>query len=156
MFFWNSLAFSMIQWMLAIWSLVLPFLNPAWISGSSWFTYCWGLAWSAGVHPKHHFVGEQNFPPWNVSLACGLFWAEKNQDSKELGRNLEIPPNCLKEFRWRGFPRIELSPEISAKIWARWGWRNSTGLRDQSLLCDSLSLCDRDPLSLRNPANMCL
>ena len=30
--------FSMIQRMLAIWSLVpLPFLNPAWISGSSWF-----------------------------------------------------------------------------------------------------------------------
>ena len=29
-FFWNSLAFSMIQQMLAIWSLVpLPFLNPA-------------------------------------------------------------------------------------------------------------------------------
>ena len=28
MFFWNSLAFSMIQWMLAIWSLVpLPFLK---------------------------------------------------------------------------------------------------------------------------------
>ena len=35
MFFWNSLAFSMIQWMLAIWSLVpLPFLNPPWTSGS--------------------------------------------------------------------------------------------------------------------------
>ena len=33
-FFWNSLAFSMIQQMLAIWSLVpLPFLKPAWISG---------------------------------------------------------------------------------------------------------------------------
>ena len=46
MFFWNSLAFSMIQWMLAIWSLVpLPFLNPAWTSGSSRFTYCWSLAW---------------------------------------------------------------------------------------------------------------
>ena len=42
---WYSLAYS-IQWMLAIWSLVpLPFLNPAWISGSSWFTYCWSLAW---------------------------------------------------------------------------------------------------------------
>ena len=28
-FFWYSLAFSMIQWMLAIWSLVLlPFINP--------------------------------------------------------------------------------------------------------------------------------
>ena len=23
----------------------LPFLNPAWISGSSQFTYCWSLAW---------------------------------------------------------------------------------------------------------------
>ena len=32
--------------MLAIWSLVLlPFLKPAWTSGSSWCTYCWSLAW---------------------------------------------------------------------------------------------------------------
>ena len=45
MFFWNSLAFPMIQRMLAIWSLVpLPFLKPAWTSGSSRFTY-WSLAW---------------------------------------------------------------------------------------------------------------
>ena len=45
MLFWNSLAFSMIQQMLAIWSLVpLPFLKPAWTSGSSRFTYCWSLA----------------------------------------------------------------------------------------------------------------
>ena len=28
------------------WSLVpLPFLKPAWTSGSPWFTYCWSLAW---------------------------------------------------------------------------------------------------------------
>ena len=46
MFFWNSLAFSMIQWMLTIWSLVpLPFLKPASTSGSSRFTYCWSPAW---------------------------------------------------------------------------------------------------------------
>ena len=46
MFFWNSLAFSMIQQMLAIWSLVpLPFIKPAWTSGSSLFTYSWSLAW---------------------------------------------------------------------------------------------------------------
>ena len=45
MFFWNSVAFPMIQGMLAIWSLVpLPFQNPACTSGSSWFTYCWSLA----------------------------------------------------------------------------------------------------------------
>ena len=36
----------MIQWMLAIWCLVpLPFLNPAYTSRSSQFTYCWSLAW---------------------------------------------------------------------------------------------------------------
>ena len=47
MFFWNSLAFSMIQQMLSIWSLVpLPFLNSAWTSGISLFTYCWSLAWT--------------------------------------------------------------------------------------------------------------
>ena len=34
----------MIQWMLAIWSLIpLPFLNPAWTSGNSQFMYCWSL-----------------------------------------------------------------------------------------------------------------
>ena len=38
--------FSVPQQMLAIWSLVpLPFLNSPWTFGSSWFTYCWNLAW---------------------------------------------------------------------------------------------------------------
>ena len=39
-FLWSS------GWMLALWSLVpLLFLNPACTSGSSWFSYCWSLAW---------------------------------------------------------------------------------------------------------------
>ena len=51
MFFWNSLAFSMIQWMLAIWSLVpLPFLKPTWTSGISQFTYCWSLFTNNGCN----------------------------------------------------------------------------------------------------------
>ena len=46
MLFWDSLAFSMIHRMVAIRSLVpLPFLNLAWTSGSSQFTYSWSLAW---------------------------------------------------------------------------------------------------------------
>jgi len=46
MVFWNSLAFSTIQWMLAVWSLVLlPFLNPVCTSGSFQFVYYWILAW---------------------------------------------------------------------------------------------------------------
>ena len=44
--FWNSVAFSRIQWMLAIRSLVpLPFLSPACTSGSFQFRSCWSLAW---------------------------------------------------------------------------------------------------------------
>ena len=44
--FFLEFPFSMIQQMLAIWSLVsLPFLNAPWTSGSSRFTYCWSLAW---------------------------------------------------------------------------------------------------------------
>ena len=44
--FWNSLAFSMIQQMLAIWAVVpLPFLNSVCTSGGSQFMYCWCLTW---------------------------------------------------------------------------------------------------------------
>ena len=46
MYFWNSLAFSTFQRMLAIRPLVpLPFLNPACTSRSSQFMYCWSLTW---------------------------------------------------------------------------------------------------------------
>ena len=44
--FLKFLCFPMIQWMLAIWSLIpLPFLNPAWACGCSQFMHCWSLAW---------------------------------------------------------------------------------------------------------------
>ena len=37
--------------MLAIWSLVpLPFLEPAWTSGTSWFMYCQRLSWESRLH----------------------------------------------------------------------------------------------------------
>ena len=67
MFFWNSLAFSKIQRMLAIWSLVpLPFLKPAWTSGSSWFTYCFK-------------PGLENFEYYFASMwdecNCAVVWA---------------------------------------------------------------------------------
>ena len=57
----------MIQWMLAIWYLVpLPFLKPAWISGSLRFTYCWK-------------PGLENFEHYFTSLwdecNCVVVWA---------------------------------------------------------------------------------
>ena len=45
-FFLEFSCFLLIQPTLAIWYLTpLHFLNPAWTSGSSWFMYCWSLAW---------------------------------------------------------------------------------------------------------------
>ena len=75
--FLDSLAFSMIQQMSAIWSLVpLPFLNPACTSGSSWFTYCWSLAWRIlsstlpaciTSHPKEANFSFFSSAHWTVS-----------------------------------------------------------------------------------------
>ena len=68
---WNSLAFSIIQWLLAIWTLVpLPFLKPAWTSGSSQFMYCWSLAWRilsiAFELSKWWYKASQSLWPWKV------------------------------------------------------------------------------------------
>ena len=42
----GTLAFLMIQQMLAIWSLFpLPFIKPVWSSGSYRSMYCWSLSW---------------------------------------------------------------------------------------------------------------
>ena len=74
MFFWDFLAFLMIQWMLAIWSLVpLPFLNPAWNSGRSWFTYCWSLAWRillASLAMLSFAIGKKT----DLFQSCGHCW----------------------------------------------------------------------------------
>ena len=49
--------------MLVIWSLVpLPFLKPAWTSGSSRFTYCW-------ENFEHYFTSV-----WD-ECNCAVFWA---------------------------------------------------------------------------------
>ena len=52
--------------MLASWSLVpLPFLNPAWTSGSLKFIYCWSLAWrilSITLQTKVCLVKARVFP----------------------------------------------------------------------------------------------
>ena len=87
MFFWNSLAFLMIQWMLAIWSLVpLSFLKPAWTSGSSQIMYCWSLSWrilsipllacemSAIVWYFEHSLALPFFGIGMKSQSCDYYW----------------------------------------------------------------------------------
>ena len=73
----------MIQQMLAIWFLApLPFLNPTWMSGSSWFVLCWSLAWrilsitfqacemSAIVQESEHFL---TLPFFEIGMKIDLF-----------------------------------------------------------------------------------
>ena len=43
--FWNSLAFSRIQWIFAIWSVSSVFYKSRSNIWSSQFTYCWSQAW---------------------------------------------------------------------------------------------------------------
>ena len=80
----------MIQQMLVIWSLVpLPFLNPTWTSGSSWFMFCWSLAWrilsitllacemSAIVWWFEHSLALPFFGIWmktDLFQSCGHCW----------------------------------------------------------------------------------
>ena len=69
--------------MLAIWSLVpLPFLNPTWTSGSSWFMNCWSLIWrilsitllvcemSAIARQLEHFLA---LPFFEIGMKTDLF-----------------------------------------------------------------------------------
>ena len=74
--------------MLSFWSLVpLPFINPAWISGSSQFMYCWSLAWSilsitlqacemsAIVRVVWTFFGIIFLWDWNENWPFPVLWA---------------------------------------------------------------------------------
>ena len=72
----------MVRWLLAIWSLVLlPFLNPVYISGSSWFTYCWSLAWRIlSLWNEHNcvvvwaFFGIAFLWDWNENWPFPVLW----------------------------------------------------------------------------------
>ena len=73
MFSWKSLAFLMIQQMWAFLSLVpLPFLNPAWTSGISQFTYYWSLAWR--ILSITLLACEMNAPVHGAFFVIAFLW----------------------------------------------------------------------------------
>ena len=68
MFFWNCLPFSMIQRMLAIWSLVLlPFLKPAW---TSIWKFTVHVLLKPGLENFDHYFANV----WN-ECNCAVVWA---------------------------------------------------------------------------------
>ena len=116
----------MIQWMLAIWSLVpLPFLNPAWTSRSSWFTYYWSLSYctanrrrSGRDSDRFPLLGLQNHcwwwpQPWNqktIDYFDCFMKAMTNLDSVLKSRDITLPTKvCL--VKGMVFPVVTYSCE---------------------------------------------
>ena len=121
MFFYNSFVFSMIQRMLAIWSMVpLPFLNPAWTSGSSWFTYCWSLAWrilsitllacemSTTVCSFDHYLA---LPLFGTGMKTDLFQSCGHCWVFQIHRHIECSTFTASSFRiWNNSTRMPSPP----------------------------------------------
>ena len=83
MLVWSALAFLMIQWMLAIWSLVpLPFLNPAWTVWTSQlkpilenFEYYFASMWDeCNCAVVWMFFGIAFLWDWNENWPFPILW----------------------------------------------------------------------------------
>ena len=111
----------MIQQMLATWSLVpLPFLNPAWTSGSSQFMYCWSLAWR--ILSIILLVSEMSatMRQFEHSLALPFFWIGMKTDLFQscshcwvfqICWHIECNPFTASSFRiWNSSTRIPSPP----------------------------------------------
>ena len=106
----------MIKRMLAIWSLVpLPFLKPAWTSGSSRFMYCWSL-----VIP---FRYDLNQIPYNYTVEVrnrfkGLdpidrepdeLWTEVRDTVRETGiKTIPMEKKC-KKSKWLSEEALQIA-----------------------------------------------
>ena len=133
MLFWNSLAFSMIQQMLAIWSLApLLFLKPAWTSGSSRFTYCWSLAWrilsitllaweelyKKDLHdPDNHDDVITNLEP--DILECEVKWAFESITTNKASGGDGIP---VELFQILKYAAVKVLHSVCQHIWKTQQW----------------------------------
>ena len=94
----------MFQWMVANWSLIsLPFLNPVWTSGSSWFRYYCSLAsrilsitllacvqFSSALSRVWLFA-----TPWTTARQASLSITNSWSSLKPMSIELVMPPSHL-------------------------------------------------------------
>ena len=114
MFFWNFLAFYMIQWMWAIWSLVpMPFLNPA---GSSPFTYCL-------ENFEHYFTSM-----WD-ECNCVIVWTFLPLPFFGIGMKTDLFPSCGHCWVFQICWYIECSTFTASSLRL---WNSSTGIPSPS------------------------
>ena len=107
----------MIQQMLAIWSLVpLPFLKPAWTSGSSRFIHCWSLAWR--ILSITFLACEMNTIVWYFehSLALPFFG---------IGMKTDLFQSCGHCWIFQIYWHIECSTFTASSFRI---WNSSTGI----------------------------
>ena len=72
-------------------------------------------------------VGEQNVPPQNNSVVCGLLTTQNNLGPKDSERNLDLCHNAYKNLDEWPDPRIGPSPEILQRTGARCDEGNLAG-----------------------------
>ena len=117
MFFWNSLAFLMIPQMLVIWPLIpLPFPKQAWTSGSSWFTYCWSLAWR---------IFSITLLPCEMSAMVQQFEHSLTLPFLGIGMKTDLFQSCGHCWIFQICWHIECSPFTASSFRI---WNSSTGL----------------------------
>ena len=123
--FWNSLAFSMIQQILSMWSLVpLLLQNPACTSGIPWFTY-WSLAWciliitlltcemSTIVLQFEHSLA---LPFFGTGVKTDLFWSDGHWWVFQICWHIECSTLTTSSFRILNNATGNLLPP-------RWNWK---------------------------------
>ena len=122
MFFWNSLAFSMIQRMSAIWSLVpLPFLKP---SLNIWkFTI--HILLKPGLENFEHYFASM----WN-ECNCVVVWTFFGITLFEIGVKTELYQSCGHCWVVQICCHIECSTFTASSFRI---WNSSTGISSLSL-----------------------
>ena len=138
MFFWTLFAFSMIQWMLAIWSLVpLPFLNPACTSESSWFTYCWAwsLAWRILNVTLLGCEIAQLYSSMNILKVASYFSSRFYKWASLVAQLVKNPPAMWETWVWflgwedpwrrERLPTPVFWPREFSGLYSPWRWKES-------------------------------
>ena len=109
-FFWNSLAFLMIQWMLAIRSLLpLPFLNPDAFSKPLAADPHFQLSWSETENKKViplAWVSSPAFPFWDPLCPSSSLYARSWNGSAICGELLYFCPSRNQSRELPGFPMV--------------------------------------------------
>ena len=90
-------------------SVLLPFQNPTWTSGSSWFEYCWSLVWRILSNiQKTKIMASSPITSWQID-------GEKWEQWQTLF-------SCAPKSLWKVTAAMKLKDTCSSeeKVWQTW------------------------------------